>query len=657
MFTKPTLPTAHLSSRRRTPSSGREQARLNSQIRVLQMRVANLEGEIQALRRSTSWRVSAPLRWLSRRLRPVDGPLDATTLRHAETYEEWVRLYDTPAAGVPDRLCAEMNARAQAPSLSIVLAAGSASASMIAATCASIAAQAYARFELVIPAEAASLPAIEAICEKAGLDRSRLKLLAVEGGQTMARSLNAAVEAAAEDWLLLATPGDLLPPYALGYIASEIDAHPDAQIVYADEDALDPQGHRIDPLFKPDWNPELFHSQDFVSDHLAIARKAVQEVGGLREAFDPVTVYDLVLRIAESGDASRIRHIPRVLCHRPAKSGRAEDTAGASDSETRALGAHFARTGVAARVYDAEGGRGVRYRLPAEPPRVSLIIPTRNGLALVRQCVESIVAETDYSNYEILLVDNGSDDPAALAYLDELRRQPGITVIRDDSPFNYSALNNMAVRHARGDVIGLINNDIEVISPDWLDEMVSLALQPGVGAVGAKLLYPDETVQHGGVLLGVGGAASIAAHANKFLSAWDGGFMGRSLVLQSFSAVTAACLVVRKALYEQVGGLNEVDLKVAYNDVDFCLRLREAGYRNLWTPHAKLFHHESATRGSDFSPEHRQRFEQEQAYMRSHWGPLIARDPAYNPNLTVYAEDFGLAWPPRVPWLTGAAKP
>ncbi|SCK37809.1 Glycosyltransferase, GT2 family [Variovorax sp. HW608] len=656
-MSKPTLPTAQLSSSRRTSSAGPEQARLNSEIRALQNRVANLEGQIEALRKSTSWRVSAPLRWLSRRLRPVDGLADAVTLRRAETYEEWVRLYDTPAPGVADRLCSEMNARPRPPSISVILVPGAATAPMIAATCASIGAQAYARFDVVVAANADSLSAIDADCASAGVESTRRVRVPVDRNQPISRSLNAAVDAAKGDWLLLLKPGDVLAAHALCHLASEIEAHPEGRIIYADEDDVDSQGRRSNPRFKPDWNPELFYSRDFISSHVAISRLAALEAGGFREDFDPAPVYDLVLRMTEAWGGERVRHIPRVLCHRLRELSIVAPDASTGEAEKRALIDHFSRAGTAAEVVDADGGRCIRYGLPAEPPLVSLIIPTRNGLALVRQCIESIVAETTYPNYEILLVDNGSDDPNALAYFEELRRQPGITVIRDDSPFNYSALNNMAVRHARGEVIGLINNDIEVISPGWLDEMVSLALQPGVGAVGAKLLYPDETIQHGGVLLGVGGATSIAAHANKFLSAWDGGYMGRSLALQSFSAVTAACLVVRKALYEKVGGLNEVELKVAYNDVDFCLRLGEAGYRNLWTPHAKLFHHESATRGSDFSPEHRQRFDQEQAYMRSHWGALIARDPAYNPNLTVYAEDFGLAWPPRVPWLTGAAKP
>ena len=649
---KPTLPTSLRSSSRRTPRGGREQAKLNSHIRALQAQVTGLELQLAALHQSTSWRVSAPLRWLSQRLRPGGAPVDATVPRHAESYAEWVRLYDSPAPGTPDAFCVEMKARPQAPSISVVIEGTAGRAAPLLATAASLAAQGYANWDVVVVvADAGAVAELETNLARAGLAKDRVTLHPAGQGQSAAQMLNGAMALARGQWLLLVEPGTVLPSYALCHIASEIDAHADARIIYTDEDSFDPQGRRSDPWFKPDWDPELFHSQDLVSHLAVIEKRVVVDAGGFREGFDPAMVYDLALRVAEHLRPDQIRHIPRVLCHRPHQG---TDAARTRDAEVRALEDLLVRTGIAAQVLDTPEGRRVRYELPADPPLVSLIVPTRNALGLVRQCVESIVMETTYPNYEILLVDNGSDDAEALAYFDQLRRQPGITVIRDERPFNYSALNNMAVARARGDVIGLVNNDIEVISPEWLDEMVSLALQPGVGAVGAKLLYPDETVQHGGVLLGVGG---IAGHAHRYLSAWDDGGMRRSRALQSFSAVTAACLVVRKALYEQVGGLNEVELKVGFNDVDFCLKLREAGYRNLWSPHALLFHHESATRGSDLSPERRERFEQEQAYMRSRWGALLARDPAYNPNLTVHAEDFGLAWPPRVPWLAGAAKP
>jgi GT2 family glycosyltransferase len=257
----------------------------------------------------------------------------------------------------------------------------------------------------------------------------------------------------------------------------------------------------------------------------------------------------------------------------------------------------------------------------------------------------SILEKTTYPNYEILIIDNGSDDPATLEYFAAIASDTRVRIIRDDRPFNFSALNNAAVRQAEGVVIGLINDDIEVIAPEWLSEMVSLALQPAIGAVGARLLYPNDTLQHGGVILGLGG---VAGHSHKHLPRHHHGYCCRAALVQGFSAVTAACLVIRKAVYEEVGGLNETDLAIAFNDVDFCLRVREAGYRNVWTPYAELYHHESASRGRDSTRAKQTRFAREIAYMKSRWASLLLNDPAYSPNLTLNREDFSLAWPPRV---------
>lgn len=242
-------------------------------------------------------------------------------------------------------------------------------------------------------------------------------------------------------------------------------------------------------------------------------------------------------------------------------------------------------------------------------------------------------------------MDNGSDDTDALAYFDTLKRNPNFTVLRDDRPFNYSQLNNLAARYANGDILGLINNDIEVISPEWLGEMVSHCLRPGVGAVGAKLLYPDGRLQHGGVILGVGG---VANHAHLFIDKNSPGYFARANLIQQFSAVTAACLLVKKSIYQEAGGLDETNLAVAFNDVDFCIRLGKLGYRNIWTPHALLYHHESATRGEDIAPEKRARFVSEVNYMMQTWGQEFVSDPAYNPNLNLQFPNFSLSTEPRL---------
>jgi len=307
----------------------------------------------------------------------------------------------------------------------------------------------------------------------------------------------------------------------------------------------------------------------------------------------------------------------------------------------------------------------IQYPVPEPAPLASLIIPTRNGLRFLQRCVDSILEKTTYQNYEIIVVDNGSDDPATLAYLKSLADGthghlrniraaaadnpkaiiPTARVLRYDAPFNYSAINNFAVKEAKGEIVGLLNNDLEVITPTWLDEMVAQAMRPGVGCVGAMLYYPNDTIQHAGCIVGLGG---VAGHAFRDFARGTEGKFNRARLVQNYSAVTAACLLIKRSTYEQVGGLDEKNLKVAFNDVDFCLKVRAAGYRNLWTPFAELYHHESVSRGAEDTPEKHERFRLEVEHMLKRWPEEIKHDPAYNPNLTLELTDFTLGAPPRV---------
>jgi GT2 family glycosyltransferase len=285
----------------------------------------------------------------------------------------------------------------------------------------------------------------------------------------------------------------------------------------------------------------------------------------------------------------------------------------------------------------------VRWPVPEPAPRVSLIVPTRDRADLLRTCVESVLERTDYPDLELVVIDNQSREPDALAYLESLRGRERVRVLSFDAPFNYSAINNWAVSQCSGQVIGLLNNDIEVIGGDWLAEMVGHAMRPGIGAVGAMLYYPDDTIQHAGVLLGLGG---VANHAYAGQPRGYPGHGARALVTQNLSSVTGACLLLRREVFERVGGLDE-QLKVAFNDVDLCLRLCEAGYRNVWTPFAELYHHESASRGREDSPEKQERFLGEVRYMETRWACLLQHDPAYNPNLSLDSVNSDFAFPPR----------
>ncbi|SDD67678.1 Glycosyltransferase, GT2 family [Variovorax sp. CF079] len=649
MHSKPTLPAASSPHVRPQPDGRPDGAQFRRRISTLESQNKALLAQANAMRQSTSWRVTAPLRRFVERARRAVHVLHALRgPRPGGSYTEWIAAYDTPGRGMRAALSSAIADWPSRPLVSVLMPSYNGHPAWLRQAIESVRAQIYPAWELCIADDASTSEEVRSLLQRYARSDPRIKVeFRTRNGHISAAS-NTALALCSGEWIVLLDHDDLLSPHALYCMAREIVEHPDARMIYSDEDVIDAAGRRSSPYFKPDWNLDLFRSHNLLSHLGAYQKRLVEEVGGFREGFEGSQDYDLALRCMERVESAQIRHVPRVLYHWRAHE---QSTAQSSDAKPyaklaaeRALNEHFQRVGVRAAAEAVPEGYCVRYALPESPPLVSLIIPTRNAATLVRQCVESIVDKTAYPHYEILLVDNGSDDPEALAYFASLDAQPGFTVIRDDRPFNYSALNNLAVARARGELVALVNNDIEVVSPEWLGEMVSLALQPGVGAVGAKLLFPDQSVQHAGVLLGVGG---IAGHAHKHLEDWQPGHGGRARLIQSFSAVTAACLVVRKSLYEQLGGL-DVNLGVAFNDVDFCLRLRQAGYRNVWTPYAELLHHESATRGADVEAEARERLDKEAAYMRQRWGDMLAADPAYNPNLTLDNETFGLAWPPRV---------
>ena len=589
-----------------------------------------------------AWRVFRKAGWrgvvweLRRRVRPGGD------------YANWVRMYNTVTPEMRERMARRVSEMRERPLISVLMPTYNPELAWLRAAIESVRAQIYPHWELCIADDASTLQDVRDMLQAYSSSDVRIKVVfRAENGHISASS-NSALELATGPWLALMDHDDLLSEHALFWVAACIESHPDARLIYSDEDKIDEQGQRSDPYFKPDWNIDLFRSQNTFSHLGVLATDLVRSVGGFRVGLEGSQDWDLVLRCVERVESRQIRHIPRVLyhwrVHVASTAGSMKAKPYAALAGERALNEHFARIGVQATAEYVGIGYRARYALPDAPPLVSLIIPTRNALQLVRQCLDSIIAKTSYPHYEIVIVDNASDDPAALAYFKTIARKPNIRVLRDEREFNYSALNNAAVEVARGELVALVNNDIEVISPDWLSEMASIALQSGVGAVGARLWYPNMTLQHGGVVLGLG----VASHAHKGLPAGLNGYAGRAALIQSFSSVTAACLVVRKATYQQVGGLDEVNLQVAFNDVDFCLRLREAGFRNVWTPYAELLHHESATRGEDVAPHKRQRFLREIAYMRQRWPDVLRHDPAYSPNLTVGSEDFSYAWPPRV---------
>lgn len=592
-------------------------------------RLAELEAQISGILSSRSWRITRPLRALMQRLRsrlhsgtrgapasgaePVPSPEYLPPPENRNDYAEWVRRYDT----LNDARRSEFEqATAHATTRLAVFVCGNKGGAS-AEPGAVLGRQSYPHVE------ARALPPT---------------------GPGWQEAVTAALNDSTADWILFADGSGHLADEALRRIVAHLQAHPDAQALYSDSDTNGAQG-RHHPEFRGDWNPALFLAQDYWGPLRALRRDAVQRA--LQAPLSPhAPLADLTLRVTESVRSQQITHIARVLYHRHgAAAPAATADAPAIAHHAEIVQAHLTRKGINAKAAPGEHGVHVRYALPDPPPLATLIIPTRNGLSLMRQCIGSIQEKTTYPRYEIIIMDNGSDDPEALAWFEEIARTPNIRVVRDDSPFNYSALNNRAAALANGEILVLVNNDIEVISPDWLEEMIGHAVQPDVGAVGARLWYPNDTLQHGGVVLGIRG---VAAHAHGPLARGEPGYLGRAHLTQNYSAVTAACLAVRKSLFDSVGGLNERDLTVAFNDIDFCLRLAAAGYRNVWTPHAELYHHESVSRGTEDNPQKRARFAAEVHYMKVRWGATLQHDPAYNPNLTLDDNDFTLAWPPRL---------
>lgn len=470
------------------------------------------------------------------------------------------------------------------------------------------------------------------------------------------QALDDAVAASTADAVLVVPPGFELAPHAVLMFMEAMSRLAPCKLVYADDDGIDARRQRFGACLRPDWNADLLRAINYLDGPVCIARPAWPAAARDDPSSIEAAWWSRLLRLSEAAGADEVVHIPHVLAHRahPWPGPWPASVPPASAAEVAAVQAHLDRSGVAAAAQASRlGGVHVRYRVGRSPPLVSLIIPTRNGLALIEPCVGSLLARTTYPAFEVMIVDNGSDDAGTLAYLRQVTADARVRVVSDERPFNYSALNNAAARQCRGELLALVNNDIEVLSPDWLDEMVGHALRPEVGAVGARLWFPDGRLQHAGVVLGLGG---VAGHPHRLLARGAPGYLGRAQLTQEFSAITAACMVLRRAVFDEVGGFDEQHLAVDFNDIDLCLRIRRAGYRIVWTPHAELVHHESASRGQRRPVEQQARFEREAATLHQRWGAQLHRDPYYNPNATLGGRDleFSLAAQPRVsltrPW-------
>lgn len=561
-------------------------------------------------------------------------------------YLTWIRCFDMPNEAVENQIRQQSVDRVTKPKILVLMFVESVSVAYLKEAVASVRSQSYPNWSLSIVVGATANKRIRSMLLELAAADVRVKLDLLSQPENISDAWNHALTLVEGDYVTTIGCSDVMAPHALFYLAEAIVGCPDVALLYSDEDRISGFGMRYAPWFKCAFNEELMLSQNKLG-HLVVYRfQCLKEIGGWQSGFEGAEDYELALRVVSYVKPSQIMHISKVLYHQRTVRGVPVTTRcppkQVADSGRRAVNEYLLRSGRGGEAEpcpEAPEYNRVRYRLDDVRPLVSIIIPTRDRADLLGMCLNSVLYKTSYLHYEIIIVDNGSVDAATQQLLDSLPKER-CRVLRDNDSFNYSRLNNLGARHARGDILCLMNNDIEILTPNWIEEMLSFVLQEDIGCVGARLWFPDGRLQHAGVITGLGG---VAGHPFKFFPRCYPGYFGRAVLAQSFSAVTAACLMVRRMVWDQVNGLDE-SLAVAFNDVDFCLRVQEAGYRNVWTPTAEMNHHESASRGNETSRAKKIRYEEEIAHIKSRWGATLMHDPAYNPNLTLVHDDSSLSW-------------
>ena len=505
--------------------------------------------------------------------------------------------------------------------------------------------QVYTNWELCMADDASTDPNVKKILTEYQQLDERIRVVFREQNGHISEATNSALAIATGEFVALLDNDDELAINAFYEVVKVLNENPKLDLIYSDEDKIDMDGNRSDPAFKPDWSPDLLLGTNYIS-HLGVYRRSIlEEIGGFRKGYEGSQDYDLVLRFTEKTTKERIKHIPKVLYYwrmLPTSTAVDQGSKGyAFEAGLRAVQDALVRRGINGHATHgaANGLYDVYYDIESEK-LVSIIIPTKNGYKDVQRCVSSIIEKTTYQNYEIIMADNGSTDPKMHELYAEFEQQllGRFFVESIDIPFNFSTINNRAAKKAHGEYLLFLNNDTEVITENWLTLMVSFAQQERIGCVGAKLLYPNNTVQHAGVILGLGG---VAGHGHYGYPHGDLGYFGRLAINVNYSAVTAACLLMKKADFDAVGGFEEA-FTVAFNDVDLCLKVQALGRDNVWLHEAELYHFESQTRGYDDKGKKKKRFEQEKVMMEEKWGPLIENDPFYNPNLTRDIPNFSL---------------
>jgi GT2 family glycosyltransferase len=575
----------------------------------------------------------------------------------AAPYSEWIARFDTLSEADRKAIARHIATFPSRPTFSVVMPVVTADTRWLGTGIESVRRQLYPAADLCIalaPAAAGS-QAVRTVLANAAAADPRIKIADAIANVREAAAAEAALSLASGDFAVLFDPRHLLSERALYEMAVEITAHPDADILFSDEDSIDEAGQRYQPILKTGWNPEMMLSHDMVGSLMAVRRSVLNGIGGFRPGFRDARNYDLVLRASQATTAARIRHIPLVLHHSRRGIGGADNPDQAS--AIQAVREHLQRTGQsAATVAPLPGAPGwleVRRTVPSPAPLVSVIIPTRDRADVLGKCLGGLLVATDYPALEVIVADNDSCEPATFRLFERLATDPRVRILPCPGPFNYSAINNKAIAQSRGEILLLLNNDVLIRHADWLANMVAQAVRPEVGAVGARLLYENGTIQHAGVILGVGAIEPVAGHVYERVAADAPGHLNHLRIARNMSAVTAACLAMRRTVFDEVGGFDEKNLPVAFNDVDLCLKVGQRGYQIICTPQAELTHLESISRGSDLRPEAIERFKRDIAHMSRTWGRQIRNDPHYGPNFHKVIVDYSLAFPPsrKKTWL------
>lgn len=559
-----------------------------------------------------------------------------------ESYQQWITENENWNI---DTIKSEIEAFDYQPVISILMPVYNVEEKWLAKCIESVQNQFYPNWELCMADDHSTDASVRPLLEKYAANDSRIKIVFRSENGHISKATNSALEIATGEFIALLDNDDELAPIALYEVVKCLNNNADLDLIYSDEDKIDMAGKRFDPAFKPDWSPDLLLGTNYIS-HLGVYRRSIMEkIGGFRVGYEGSQDYDLVLRFTEQTSDKRIAHIPQVLYYwRILPSSTAADQSTKSyafDAGLKAVQDAIERRKIEATVNHAAGNGlyDVDYQVLSEE-LVSVIIPTRNGYDDVKRCVDSIIEKTTYPNYEIVMADNGSNQSEMQDLYTKYQQQLGERFVVEsiDIPFNYSRINNLAAKVAKGKYLLFLNNDTEVITPEWMTKMVSFAQFERIGCVGAKLYYPNNTIQHAGVILGMGGAAG---HGHHTFPRGDFGYFGKLEINVDYLAVTAACLMIRAKDFTEIGGFNE-ELTVAFNDVDLCLKEYEKGHNNVWLHGVELYHFESQSRGYENTPEKQARFEKETKYMEDTWPKYIENDPYYNPNLTRVGGDFSV---------------